>query len=301
MFTLSSEAKAQKYRLDYHERVTSTNILAAEYAKSGDAGRLWLVAGEQMQGKGRRGRVWHSPFGNLYASLLLLEDIRPERAATLGFVAGVSLVEAIVAVSPPGILEATTLQLKWPNDVLLNGAKLAGILLEQFPKTVERLSDKNCSENKGMERFTEPGEVNTAQERLIWPKLNEVAMVIGMGLNVAHAPEAEFYPTACLNQHGFDITPAQLFERLSHFWTQNFALWNRGDGLDKIRQKWLQYAAGLGDKVHVLVNDIPVDGIFETIDAQCQLVIKTKDGRRHVVPAGDVHFGTVKTFRAHNS
>jgi len=261
-FRLSPQAVAQKYRLDQHELVSSTNVLAAEYAKDGDGGHLWVVATQQAQGKGRRGRVWHSPAGNLYASLLLIEEINQTQAASLGFVAGVSLVEAIVAASPDR-LALSALQLKWPNDVLLNGAKLAGILLEHV--------------------------------RL--PKLNKAALIIGLGVNITQAPRAEFYPTISLKSGGIDVTPNVVFTHLSHFWAQNFSLWHKKDGLDTIRQKWLERAVGLGGEVHVLINQERLSGIFETIDEQCQLVIATDSGKKITVPAGDVHFGTVSSWR----
>jgi len=262
-FRLSPQAVAQGYRLDQPGLVTSTNVLAAQYATNGEAGHLWIVATKQTQGKGRRGRVWHSPSGNLYASLLLIEDIEQIRAATLGFVAGVSLIEALVAICPPDTLSTTSLQLKWPNDVLLDGAKLAGILLE----------------------------------RLLMPKSGKAALIIGLGLNVKQAPEAEFYPTISLKKAGIDTTPQLVFEHLSHFWAQNFTLWQKKNGLDIIRQKWLENAAGLDGAVHVLVNNEPISGIFETIDEQCQLVIATESGKKITVPAGDVHFGNVSSWR----
>jgi len=260
-FCLSPQALAQGYRLDQHELVASTNVLAAQYAKNGEAGHLWIVAASQAQGKGRRGRVWYSPSGNLYASLLLIEEIAQTQAATLGFVAGVSLIEAIAAICPPDTGSTIPLKLKWPNDVLLDGAKLAGILLE----------------------------------RLLMPKSGKAALIIGLGLNVELAPEAEFYPTISLKKAGINATPQLVFKHLSHFWAQNFTLWQKKNGLDIIRQKWLENAAGLGGEVHVLINHEPVSGIFETIDEQCQLVISTESGKKMTVPAGDVHFGTVSS------
>jgi len=263
MFALSPQAIAQQYRLETREAVASTNALAAEFAKSGDGGRLWVVAREQTQGKGRRGRVWHSPRGNLYASLLLLEAYTPQLAATLGFVAGVSLVETMAVLAPPEMVPPPQLQLKWPNDVLINGVKSTGILLE----------------------------------RLLLPNKEKSAIIVGMGVNVARAPEAEYYPTTSLKASGFDAQPAWVFERLSHFWTQNFALWDEGRGLDVIRQKWLKHAIGLGQEVHVLVNGTPISGIFTTIDQQGQLLIKTEEGATVAIPAGDVHFGSAATWR----
>src|ERR1700754_348646 len=142
-FSLAPTAIAAGYRLEAHDTVGSTNAIALERAATGDAGKLWIVSKKQESGRGRRGRAWATPEGNLAATLLLVEVYELKLAATLGFVAGLALADALNAVVPDRRIAIATdgggegrgaradrFELKWPNDVLASGAKLAGILLE---------------------------------------------------------------------------------------------------------------------------------------------------------------------------
>src|SRR5690606_32201836 len=99
-FSLAPTAIAAGYRLEAFDTVGSTNALALERAQAGDPGRLWLAAKRQETGRGRRGRVWATPEGNLAATLLLVPDCELRHAATLGFVAGLALADALAAAAP---------------------------------------------------------------------------------------------------------------------------------------------------------------------------------------------------------
>ncbi|MBB4199173.1 biotin--[acetyl-CoA-carboxylase] ligase [Rhodoblastus sphagnicola] len=128
---LGKGAVRSGYRLEHFEVLGSTNDEAAARVASGDPGRLWIVADRQTKGRGRLGRVWVSPPGNLFASLLLIEPCAREKAPQLGFVAGVALADAL-----RNLLGGDPrLTLKWPNDALYDGAKLSGLLLESFAQT----------------------------------------------------------------------------------------------------------------------------------------------------------------------
>ena len=139
-FLLAPTRRREGYRLEAHDTVGSTNALALERARAGDPGKLWIVSKQQESGRGRRGRAWATPQGNLAATLLLVTDCDLALAATLGFVAGLALADALDAVVPDGRIAIAPdggsgagrnrFELKWPNDVLADGAKLAGILLE---------------------------------------------------------------------------------------------------------------------------------------------------------------------------
>src|SRR6185312_11595461 len=138
-FRLAPTSASEGYRLEAHDVVGSTNALALEHARAGDPGRLWVVSKKQESGRGRRGRAWATPEGNLAATLLLVPGGELRIAATLGFVAGLALADALNAVVPQGRVAVALdgasqgrnrFELKWPNDVLASGAKLAGILLE---------------------------------------------------------------------------------------------------------------------------------------------------------------------------
>ncbi|TIX43459.1 MAG: biotin--[acetyl-CoA-carboxylase] ligase, partial [Mesorhizobium sp.] len=126
-FRLAPTAASEGFRLEAHDTVGSTNALALAHARAGDPGKLWVVSKKQESGRGRRGRTWATPEGNLAATLLI------------GFVAGLALADALNAVVPQGRIAIgvdgasqgkNRFELKWPNDVLASGAKLAGILLE---------------------------------------------------------------------------------------------------------------------------------------------------------------------------
>ncbi len=124
---LGEAARAAGYRLIVRDVVASTMEEARRALDQGEPGRLWIVARSQNAGRGRHGRQWGSPPGNLYASLLLTDPCEPALAPQLGFVAGLALHDAVARLLGPA---AATLRLKWPNDLLLGGAKMSGLLLE---------------------------------------------------------------------------------------------------------------------------------------------------------------------------
>jgi len=272
-FSLAPTALAANYRLEAHDSVGSTNALALERAAAGDGGRLWIVSKRQESGRGRRGRVWATPEGNLAATLLLVENYELKQAATLGFVAGLALADALDAVVPDRRISIAAdgggqagrgdrFELKWPNDVLAHGAKLAGILLESSLL---------------------PG--------------NRVALAIGIGVNVVAHPEDVPYPAVSLKALGFTGGAESLFLALSDAWAESIRVWNGGAGLTTIRQRWLSRAAGLGSEVAVRVDGNVVRGVFETIDEDCRFVIRAGDGVVKIA-AGDVHFGAVASASA---
>lgn len=268
-----SAATARNYRLESHDTVGSTNALALERAQAGDAGQLWITALRQETGRGRRGRAWATPHGNLAATLLKVMPGGASQAATLGFVAGLSLGEALDVVahganmaigidggSSPG---ARRYELKWPNDVLTGGAKLAGILLEST--------------------FLPDG---------------RFAVAIGIGVNVVAHPDGLPYPATSLNGMGVHVSAADVFEQLADAWLRNERIWDEGRGLSDIRRLWLARAAGLGADVAVALEGRVVRGVFETIDKDCRFVIREANGMTTSIAAGDVHFGAVASAGA---
>lgn len=268
-FALAPTAVTAGYRLESFDTVASTNALALERARAGEAGRLWLAAKRQEAGRGRRGRPWETPQGNLAATLLLMPEVELKLAATLGFVAGLALADALAAVMPAGsrvdvgvdggaTLAGGRFELKWPNDVLAGGAKLSGILLEST-----MLAD------------------------------GRAALAVGIGVNVAAHPAGVPYPATSLAALGSSCTPETLFLALSDAWVDNERLWAGGRGLSAVRQRWLKHAAGLGSEVAVQVEGRVLRGIFETLDDECRFVIRDNGGERVAITAGDVHFGAI--------
>jgi BirA family biotin operon repressor/biotin-[acetyl-CoA-carboxylase] ligase len=218
-------------------------------ARSGDVGRLWVVASAQTKGRGRNGRLWLSPRGNLHASLLLIDPVSPHRAAELGFATGVAAVHALRGLLPGD----RRLALKWPNDVLYGGAKLAGILLESASLPDGRL-----------------------------------ACVAGIGVNCGWHPEDTPYKTTDLAAiTGEHVSPESVFERLSLAMVRWLGVWAGESGFQTIRAEWLALAAGLGTWISVARPSETIEGVFQTIDATGRLILG--HGSREVaIEAGDV-------------
>jgi len=272
-FSLGPRAATAGYRLFSFETVGSTNAEAMERARAGEAGPAWFVSGHQTSGRGRRGRAWQTEPGNLAASLLMVLDQPPHRMATLGFVAGLALCDALAAAAPGAgiatVLDgaggegAARFELKWPNDLVAGGAKLAGIMLESEPLAT-----------------------------------GGSALVLGIGVNVVSAPEGVGYPATCLRALGATPTAEDLFALLSDSWVDNYDRWRGGAGISAIRERWLMRAVGIGGPVAVRVGSRIVRGTFETLDEDGRLVIREADGGAVAIAAGEVHFGAVASVAA---
>jgi BirA family biotin operon repressor/biotin-[acetyl-CoA-carboxylase] ligase len=262
---LAPEAESSGYRLIAIDSTGSTNDEAAAALRAGDPGRLWIVAGEQRAGRGRHGRAWTSPRGNLYASLLLVDPCEPATAPQLGFIAGLALHEAAAAETGLG---APRLALKWPNDLLLDGAKAAGLLLEG---------------HQGRD--------------------GGFAVVIGFGVNVAAAPSDAGYPTAALRSARPDLSAAALLRSLSRTFAERFETWRRargegiGDAFRPVRGEWLTRAAGVGGTVTIRLPSGARSGAFVGLDHAGRLQLWTPAGTE-LIDAGDLFFPTPYAARA---
>lgn len=253
----AAEIEASGYRLIALDSTSSTNDEAAAAARQGDLGRLWIVADEQRAGRGRHGRTWISPRGNLYASLLLIDPCEPAVAAQLGFVAGVALHEAVAAQTGLG---GPRLALKWPNDLLLDGAKIAGLLLEGHSG-----------------------------------RAGSFALVIGFGVNIVDAPDDTAYPAKALQAVRSDVTAEGLLSALACSFASHFDAWREaradgaGDPFNAIRQRWLARAAGIGQTVTVRLSAGERRGAFMGLDAAGRLQLRTPAGTE-LIDAGDLYF-----------
>jgi BirA family biotin operon repressor/biotin-[acetyl-CoA-carboxylase] ligase len=255
---LGLEAEAQGFRLLTLEVTGSTNEDALSAAREGDPGGLWIVAAEQRAGRGRHGRAWSSPAGNLHASLLLVEPCEPAAAPQLGFVAGLALHQAVEAVTGLG---APRLALKWPNDLLLDGAKVSGLLLEGH----------TLSRGGGL------------------------ATVIGFGVNLATAPAGTPYPAARLQSLRPELTREALFKALTTTFARNLAVWTSArrtqpaDSFAAIRRLWLERAAGVGAGVTLRLPGGERRGTFAGLDGAGRLQLRTPAGLE-LIDAGDLYF-----------
>lgn len=230
--------------------VGSTNEVAAEAAAAGETGPVWFVAERQTRGRGRRGRRWTSEPGNLYATHLARLSLDPERLGMLPLAAAVALADALADLVPATL----RLGLKWPNDVLADGAKVAGILIEA--------------------RHGPPGQ--------------PVAVLAGFGVNCAHAPAESPYPVASLAALGAPVAPATLLERLSTRYAEARAGLAAVDGIARVRERWLERAVGLGGAMTVRFEDRELRGIFAGLDESGRLLLEAADGGREAIAAGDV-------------
>jgi BirA family biotin operon repressor/biotin-[acetyl-CoA-carboxylase] ligase len=256
-FALGPRARSAQYRLVSFDTVNSTNAEGLARVRAGERGPRWLATAQQTAGVGRRQRAWISPPGNLACSIIETVEADHARAATLGFAAGLALEAALRRVSG----EAASFRLKWPNDVLADGKKLAGILIEAEPVT------------------------------------GGLAAVVGMGVNVVAAPEGTPYPATSLKALGIATDAETLFAALSEAWAEWFTVWDHGRGFGTVREQWLARAAGLGAAIQVRQSDRVIDGTFETIDEAGRLVV-SHNGQSTKVAAGDVYFGAAMSAGA---
>jgi BirA family biotin operon repressor/biotin-[acetyl-CoA-carboxylase] ligase len=267
-FSLGSRASSAGYRLAAFEQIGSTNAEAMSRARDGERGPMWFVTSEQTAGRGRRQRAWIAPRGNLASSILEVMDVPPAIAATLGFAAGLALEAALQKLSIEANLrragsDPLKFSLKWPNDVMAERQKLAGILLE-----AEAVAG------------------------------NRLAVVVGIGTNVVAAPEGTPTPATSLAALGVQIGAEELFMALSDAWVEFRSVWDDGRGFADIRRLWLERAAGLGDRVAIQTGSTTVEGTFDTIDETGCLIVRTAEGKRMPIAAGEVYFGSAASAGA---
>ena len=246
----SAPAWPQGYASRHFDEIDSTNEEARRMAVAGVPGPVWISAGRQTAGRGRRGRAWDSPDGNLAATLFL----RPGRttaaeAAQLSFVSALAVSDALEAVAP-----SCQMRVKWPNDVLAVDRKIAGILLESAGG----------------------GSVD-------W-------LAVGIGVNLVHHPDATEFPAISLSGLGFRAPPpATMLAHLAGHWAKWYETW-MVRGFDDIRDAWLARAAGLGRRIRARLQREEIWGVFEGIDDSGALILRESAGRVRVIAAGDVFF-----------
>ncbi|MCG6111796.1 MAG: biotin--[acetyl-CoA-carboxylase] ligase [Paracoccus sp.] len=233
----------------------STNAEAFRLAPT-LSGPAWIMARQQQAGRGRRGRAWTDPPGNLAATLVMRPQGGASDAARLSFVAALAVHDALRDLCGP----VPSLALKWPNDVLLNGGKLSGILLE----------------SSGAGRQV-------------------AVLAVGIGVNLAAAPDPAqvepdaLRPVSLAGETGLLITPDDLLDALA----VQFDTWHRqmtDYGFGPIRTAWLARAAKLGETITARTGTDRITGRFDGIDETGALILTSPRGRQ-AIPAADIHFG----------
>ncbi|MBN9888111.1 biotin--[acetyl-CoA-carboxylase] ligase [Salipiger abyssi] len=234
--------------------VDSTNAEAARLAGS-LPGPEWICALRQTAGRGRRGRAWANPEGNFSATLLLMPREAPQVVALRSFVSSLALYDAFALAT--GRIEG--LSLKWPNDVLLNGGKVAGILLES-----------------------------------LGPRRGVAHLAIGFGVNLAVAPGAgevepgAVRPVSLLSETGISVAPEAFLDLLASAYAEHEARFVTY-GFAPLREAWLARAARLGEEITARTGTTEIVGRFETVDEAGNLILATRAGRQ-AIAAADVFF-----------
>lgn len=250
----ASRKHASNLLNDYHllsfDSLDSTNEEARRLARGGGSHGAVIWARQQSGGRGRMGREWVSNEGNLFVSLLLQPDKPLKEISQLSFVAAVAVIASLEAMLPPG----NRLQCKWPNDVLLNGRKLGGILLESF-------------RTDGSDRP--------------W-------VVVGVGVNVDSFPPRTEFPATCLKEAGVELVSAKIIlSRFVHHFIECYNGWNT-KGFAPVRRRWMQVAWGLDQRLCARLPDATMEGVCLGLDPHGSLQLKLDNGRKHLVHAGDV-------------
>ena len=230
-----------------YDTLGSTSAEALALARAGERGPLWISARAQTAGRGRRGNQWISPPGNLYATLLLSDPSRPAEAPQLSFIAALAVHDAVSTCAPQ---LGRLLKLKWPNDILIGRAKVAGILIEGESAPV-------------------------------------FSVAIGIGVNCAGHPDETAYPATDLAAAGALVDPTTLLGRLAESMQIRIGQWERGRGFPAIRADWLKHAIGLGETLQVRLSEREISGRFQGIDELGRLLLE-QAGSVTTVTAGDV-------------
>ena len=237
----------QGYGLVRHAELDSTNSEARRLAEAGEGGPIWIIAEKQTAGRGRRGRSWETLSGNLAATLLVRPKASREAVGQLSFAAALAVADVAAHFAP-----AAAITVKWPNDVLADGRKLAGILLES-------------------------GTDSTGG----W-------LAVGIGINLAAAPEGTEFPATALAEFAGAPSPDNALALLAVRFAHWYDAWMSG-GFETLRAAWLARAGGLGLPIRARLPHETRHGVFEGIDSTGALLLN-EQGSIHAIAAGEVFF-----------
>lgn len=231
------------------DEVDSTNEEAKRRAFSKELGPLWIGAARQTNGRGRRGRTWVSQEGNLFATGFYSWE-KGSNAANLSFVAALAVAKTL-----EHWVDVSKISLKWPNDVLIDGDKACGILLESWV-------------NEGL-----------------------FQLAIGIGINILHAPDNTERPATFIANHLKENTicpsPQSVFQDLMTAFEEYYSIL-KAEGFSEIRKLWLKKAQGLGKAIIARTHDKEICGIFEFLGENGELFLRDNENKLHQINAGDV-------------
>ena len=237
------------------DETDSTNAEARRRAEAGEFGPLWIAARRQTAGRGRRGRKWESESGNLASSLLLLTQKSPAEAAQLTFAASLAVADLLDRYVPPALVT-----IKWPNDVLLDGRKTSGILIESGP----------------------------APSGGLW-------LAVGLGVNLSQTPGETERPATCIAEHlAHGVVSAPSVDEAAKALAETFGVWlDRWTtlGFQPILDAWIARTPGLHGPCTARLTNETLTGTADGVEADGSLRLKLSDGSLRVISAGDVFFG----------
>ncbi len=236
------------------EEIDSTNAEARRRAEVGEPGPLWITAARQTAGRGRRGRSWETGAGNLAATLLITLDKSPSDASLSAFVTALAVSDLAIDYVPEALVK-----LKWPNDVMIDGRKVSGVLIES----------------------------GKAADGRLW-------LAIGVGVNLRTPPVESERPATALFGHLNPAlteppTPAQALVRLSLHFQHWLAVWD-GQGTAAVLAAWTARAEGLGGPCTARLDQETLEGVAEGLDPDGALRLRLQDGSLRRITAGDVFF-----------
>jgi len=245
---MTGQALPPPFRLVAYGTIGSTNDELKRLAREGAGEGLVVIAERQTAGRGRRGGTWVSPPGNLYSSTLVRPDCRVATAAQLGFVAALGVSGAISDLAPQ-----VQTHCKWPNDLLANGKKVSGILLETEMVAGDR------------------------------PDF----VILGVGVNLVSSPRGTPYPATSLAEEGVpDIAPSVMAGAFVRHFAAWLTRWREG-GFARVREAWLARAIALGEPIKVRLERDTLEGRFLDIDDDGGLLLGQAEGSRRIA-AGEV-------------
>lgn len=254
MTRTTNDTLLNDYHLLSYDVLDSTNAEARRLAGGGASHGAVIWAKRQSAGRGRLGREWVSSEGNLFVTVLINPPVAIEKCPQLSFVAALAVAETLEGILP----DASRIACKWPNDVLVGGKKISGILLEAFT-TKEIVSEKQ------------------------W-------IAVGVGINVDSAPEHVMFPATSLRGEGVELISAKIvLSRFAHHFIHYYDIW-AAKGFAPIEKAWKSRAHQLGKAVEVIVGDEQVTGVFEGIDAAGCMLLRDKKKNISTINAGDVFY-----------
>ncbi len=250
----AADSLINDYHLLTYDVLDSTSAEAKRLAGGGASHGAVIWAKRQTAGRGRMGREWVSAEGNLFVTVLLSPPVALDECPQLSFVAALAVADTLDGIVP----DPSLVRCKWPNDVLIAGKKIAGILLESFT-TKELVTERQ------------------------W-------IAVGVGINVDSYPEHVLFPATSLTESGVELISAKIvLSRFTHHFVARYDEWVAG-GFASIRKAWQAKAYQINQPVEVIVGEDRLSGIFAGVDDRGQLLLKTEAKKPQAILAGDVFY-----------